>query len=165
MVDVRRLSPDDWPRWRDLRLTALADSPDAFGSTLERERAFTEADWRQRLANPTLVVEHGGQPIGCAAVFEPEPGLATVVAMWVERDHRGHGHSRVLLDHLVVWARERDDRIVLGVNRANPIARAAYVAYGFVPTGEAHPLRDGSAQLCDVLELPQQRMPQVSWRG
>lgn len=153
MSNLRHLSPADWPVWRAIRLAALADSPDAFGSTWEREQGFTEAEWRSRLASPCVVIETDSGPVAGASVVELEPGVATVVAMWVHPAHRGHGHCRTMLDELVPWARERNDRIVLSVNRANPTAGAAYASYGFVRTGESHPLRPGSDQLCDVMEL------------
>jgi GNAT superfamily N-acetyltransferase len=150
---LRLLGPDDWETWREVRLRSLADSPDAFGSTLEREQDFTEADWRARLTMPAVVVSSGGRSVACGAVFVERPGFAMVIAMWVDPAHRGRGLSRAVLDALVAWAREQGLTPELGVNRSNPVARAAYLSYGFEPTTRTHPLREGSEQVCDVLEL------------
>ena len=151
---LRTLSPDEWPTWRDIRLRALADTPDTFGSTLDLERTFGETEWRARLASPSVVVLDDGAPVACGAAFRNRPGWAAVVAMWVEPGHRGRGLSRRVLDALVTWARAEGLDVEIGVNQANPGARAAYLSYGFVPTGECYPLREGSDQRCDTLVLP-----------
>ena len=43
-VRVGLLAPEEWGRLRDIRLAALADSPEMFGSTLERELELEEAE-------------------------------------------------------------------------------------------------------------------------
>jgi hypothetical protein len=48
MIEIRALTPDDWPIIRDARLLSLADAPHAFTSTYEREAAFDDATWRDR---------------------------------------------------------------------------------------------------------------------
>ena len=48
MSRIRPLLADDWPLYRSLRLRALRDSPDAFGSTFAAEAQRTDADWQAR---------------------------------------------------------------------------------------------------------------------
>jgi len=48
MVLVRATTLDDWQAMRDIRLQALRDAPDAFGSTYAREIAFEPAEWHRR---------------------------------------------------------------------------------------------------------------------
>jgi ribosomal protein S18 acetylase RimI-like enzyme len=43
------VTPDDWETLRDVRLTALQESPYAFGSNYAREAAFTEEQWLGRI--------------------------------------------------------------------------------------------------------------------
>ena len=148
MPTTRQIGEDDWEVLRDLRLRALADSPDAFGSTLEREAAFTEADWRQRASGHVVVVEDP-EPVGMAGTFDND-GVPHVWGMWVDPAHRGHGHTRRLLDALLPYG----GPAVLDVNVANDVARVAYERYGFVGTGELEPLRPGSEQRIELMRLP-----------
>ena len=49
-VAVRALSPDEWPLWKSLRIAALADSPAAFGETLEFAAGAGSAERRALVA-------------------------------------------------------------------------------------------------------------------
>ena len=64
-ITVRRFAPHEWRVYRELRLRALADSPDAFGSTYEREAARTDAEWEDRLT--TGATAHGQMPAGVSS--------------------------------------------------------------------------------------------------
>jgi RimJ/RimL family protein N-acetyltransferase len=155
MPEVRYAVADDLDLWRTVRLRSLADSPDSFGSTLEREQAFTEDEWVARMSPPAvLVLDDQGGPIGLGGGFEVRPGVLLVVAMWVEPAWRGRGLSRRVLDLVVDWAREHDLEVELDVTRDNPSARAAYERYGFVYTGGQEPLREGSPIIMDRMALP-----------
>ena len=59
---VRVLGPDDWRTWRDIRLRSLADAPEAFGSTLARERDFAEEDWLRWLTGVAVLATVDGVP-------------------------------------------------------------------------------------------------------
>ena len=154
---------EEWESWRDLRLRSLADSPHAFGATLERELAFTEADWRGRVtgwrnpaddvAGPAVLVWAGDQPVGMGGGFRDEPGMLHVVAMWTDPEWRGRGVGRLVLDTLRSWADERGLRLHLDVEASNTGARRLYERYGFEATGDSKPLRPGSTYSCDRMVL------------
>jgi predicted GNAT family acetyltransferase len=152
MTELRRLEPDDWEVLRDVRLRALADSPDAFGSTLEREQPFPEKEWRRRLVRPVFVVLDGDRPVAMAGAFT-DGGRVQVWGMWTDPEHRGRGHARALLDALLGDAVANGTPVGLHVNTANPVARAVYEKYGFVATGELEPLRPGSDQQIESMRL------------
>ena len=154
MTEVRRLDADDWRVWRDLRLRSLADSPDAFGSTLEREEAFAEQDWRDRVQGMAVVAFVEGTPAALGGGFRIRPGWVQVVAMWTDPAYRGRGLARQVLDTIVRTARSENRRLVLDVAQGNSAARTAYEHYGFVANGESSPLREGSAILIDEMVLP-----------
>lgn len=52
-VVVPQVTADDWECYWSVRLDALHHDPDAFGSTLEHQRAMSRADWLERLAEDT----------------------------------------------------------------------------------------------------------------
>jgi len=147
MATLRALAPDDWETFRDIRLRSLADSPDAFGSTWERERAFTEAEWRRRLGVPVYVVEDP-RPVAIGGTFDQE-GVPHVWGMWTDPAHRGRGHAWRILDALIPPGTPAQ----LDVNVTNDGARTAYQRYGFVGTGELEPLRPGSDQRMELMVL------------
>jgi RimJ/RimL family protein N-acetyltransferase len=152
--EVRRARPDDWETWREIRLRSLADAPDAFGATYERDAALTENDWRDRLKHgPRVLVLVGGEAVALGGGFPSTEGLM-VFGMWTDPAHRRQGHAEAILDVVTAWGRERDLTVVLHCNLANPGARAAYERYGFVGTGELEPLRPGSDQLMELMRLP-----------
>jgi GNAT superfamily N-acetyltransferase len=154
-AEVRFATPDDLDLWREVRLRSLADTPDAFGSTLEREQAFTEEEWLARLSPPAvLVLDEAGHPVGLGGGFEHRTGALLVVAMWLDPAWRGSGLSRRILDLVVDFARSHDLEVELDVARNATAARAAYERYGFVPTGEESVLREGSALVTDRMVLP-----------
>jgi GNAT superfamily N-acetyltransferase len=155
-VRIRRVGADEWASLRDVRLSALADSPDAFGATLVEERRFDEARWRGWAtgdgwpgAVATFVADDAGSFVGMATGHHPDadPAIAWLFAMWVRPDLRGRGIGRALVDGVVSWANRRPPigRVVLRVTETNAGADRFYASCGFVPTDEApEPLRAGA---------------------
>ena len=149
-VVIRRGVPDDWRASKELRLRALADSPAAFSSTLEREVEFDDGVWRTRLERATTFFgvdgAGGGEFVGTVTgIADPhEPHSREVVAMWVAPEWRGRGVGGALLDAVVEWARaEGAASIALWVADGNDAARRLYERCGFVGTGQRDVIREG----------------------
>ena len=141
--------------WRQMRLESLQESPRAFGSTLAREQAFTDADWEARISDLSFIAYDIDVPVGLGGGYRPEPGRIEVVSMWVRPGHRGRGLSRMLLDAIVGRGRVEGATVELYVDNANPAARGAYLSYGFVPTGETMPLSAAPDHVAERMVLAQ----------
>ena len=87
MTDVQSVGPEDWAAVREIRLRALADSPSAFASTLDREEAMAECDWRARLENGnSWLARFGGTAVGTVSSISDDgtriPPVLTRPAHW-----------------------------------------------------------------------------------
>ena len=136
---VRRAVLGDEPTLRALRLQALSDTPDAFGSTYERELARTTADW-QRWLSPgvTYLLEDaaGAKGIVAGAHDSTDPAVVHLLAMWVHPSMRGSGAADGLVAAVVAWAASEDAKVVrLRVIQTNERARRFYLRNGFRPNG------------------------------
>jgi GNAT superfamily N-acetyltransferase len=150
MVLVREVTSDDWEALRDVRLTALRDTPHAFGSTYAREAAFTEEQWRGRISDRSVTyfayLPDSPEPAGLAGAYVAD-GVANVVSMWVRPSARGNGVGEALIGATADWAKARDHAaLVLWVTESNTPARTLYDRCGFALTGERQPLPSDPTQ-------------------
>lgn len=162
-VTVRPFEHQEWPLLRDLRLMALADSPDAFARTWAEERRFDDAEWKRRLAEAaavrwqlSLLAERAGAPAGLAHGRLEDDGsdIAHLYSMWVAPEARRAGVGRALVRAVVAWARGAGARrLLLGVTEGNGPAARLYASAGFVRTGERRALREGSDLLVETMAL------------
>jgi GNAT superfamily N-acetyltransferase len=144
MVLVREITADDWELMRDVRLSALAEAPYAFGSTHAREVAFGEPQWRGRINERSVSylaqARPDEEPAGLAGVYV-EDGVADLVSMWVRPGCRGQGVGEALVEAAASWARGRGFcTLFLWVTESNPAAMRLYERCGFAVTGERQPL-------------------------
>jgi ribosomal protein S18 acetylase RimI-like enzyme len=149
-VELRRLRAGEGPRIRELRLRALQDSPEAFGSWYEREAELPAEHW-ERLAGASelaadeivFVAEEDEAWLGMAGGYlrEGEPDAAGLWGMWVAPEARRRMLGSHLVDAVAAWARARKAlRLDLSVTDRSDGAAALYERVGFVPTGEREPL-------------------------
>jgi len=162
-MEIRRIRADEGLRLKALRLRALADSPMAFGSTLAREQAYSDALWHERAAVGaasdrvmTIVAEHDNHLLGMAIGFLPESPDApdpTMVGVFVDAAVRRQGVGALLIEKVIDWAKAQKSargsaRLLISIADGNEPALALYRRAGFRPTGVARP----SAHTPDLVE-------------
>ena len=137
---IERLRPDDWERLKKLRLAALKDSPDAFGSTLESALRYTDADWHKSISElKTFVAVKDELDCGLlrCAPDRDEPTSTFLISMWVAPQARCYGLAERLIQASVEWARSNGYKeIKLDVADNNVSAIRLYSKLSFEPNGE-----------------------------
>jgi ribosomal protein S18 acetylase RimI-like enzyme len=149
---IRRAESGDESLLLKIRLEALSEAPEAFGSTLDRERARTPADWQKWLSpSATFVLETATGPEGIVAGVpdSTDPAVVHLMAMWVHPALRGSGAASALVQSVLAWAEGRDASSVrLEVIEGNDRARRLYERHGFRATGHiAVRVRDGAREV------------------
>ncbi|WP_434140136.1 GNAT family N-acetyltransferase [Pseudomonas luteola] len=162
VISVRPIKPSEWQLYRDTRLYALRDSPDAFASTYEEEALRADESWKARIIaafssnNDHALFALDGNEVCGLAWGKLSANTADIFQMWVNPKSRGLGAGRALLDELLAWAKRcRALRVRLGVTAADTPAMHLYKAFGFLLDGDLEPLRKDSVLISQpmVLEL------------
>ncbi|AUH34402.1 GNAT family N-acetyltransferase [Paracoccus tegillarcae] len=135
---VWQLGPDRAEEWRHLRLAALRDAPDAFGSRLADWQDRPLSDFAARLTDvPTFAAgEVLGQPLASAAWVaggDPRhPYRGQLISVYAQPEARGRGYAEAAID-----AALRDAALAgmtsmaLNVRKTAQHAQALYHRIGF----------------------------------
>jgi ribosomal protein S18 acetylase RimI-like enzyme len=141
VVELRRLTSGDWQLWRDVRLQALEDAPEAFSSLLSdwQRDGDVEVRWRKRLDDvPFNVLAFvAGRPVGQVSGTAVDGRRSVeLISLWVAPDARGAGVGTGLIEAVAEWARSAGAECVsLGVRLENSPAIALYERTGFIDHG------------------------------
>ena len=155
MLLVRRLTAGDLDAFRDIRLRALTDTPENYGSVAEAERAQSDEEWLARLdADAWFVAFEADRPVGLVAGRARDDGWI-LYSMWVAPESRGQGLAERLVNEIRAAAEDDGAREVwLHVAEDNDRARRLYLRLGFVPTGELEPMPNDVTRHRERLYLP-----------
>ena len=145
-MNIRQLAANDAPVYQPLRLRALREHPEAFGSSLEDEQPLLLEQVARRLDDTSgNSVSFGAwsdcQLVGIVSLFR-SPRLKTrhkalLGGMYVAPEARGNSVGKALLEHTLSYARTMDglEDVTLAVTVGNDAARRLYLDAGFVPYG------------------------------
>jgi RimJ/RimL family protein N-acetyltransferase len=140
---IRPAVEEDALSYRELRLEALRNHPEAFSADYETNRAKPTSFWAERLRanNPDMPVMtyfaiHADKLIGmCSIVYANSPKTrhtSTIVGMYVRPEWRGLHVAERLIDACIEWASTQEIILVkLAVVTTNAPAIRCYARSGF----------------------------------
>lgn len=155
-ITVRVLEEDEWQLYRQARLAALKDAPEAFIARFQEEASYGEDVWRVRMIRARrIVAERDDELVGlaCLGLHGGDPETGEVFGLWTAPTARGERAAWDLVSAAVRKAAEDGCRMLYfwaGSDNAAAVGLAG--SCGFRPTGERRPMRvadDGTEQDAD----------------
>jgi ribosomal protein S18 acetylase RimI-like enzyme len=138
-MNIRRLTSQDAPAYRALRLRSFREHPEAFTTSYEELEQQPFAETEKRFASPHFKlwgVFEGNVLLGYVGL-ERESRIkcrhkATLIGMYVAPEQAGSGIGRALVEALLADARESGlELLVLTVTEGNSRAAQLYERCGF----------------------------------
>ncbi|MDO5698660.1 MAG: GNAT family N-acetyltransferase [Dermatophilus congolensis] len=144
-TSIRVLGENEWEAYRDARLSALKESPEAFAATYESEVDFDEELWRERMNRSSrLVAEQDNNVVGIVSVRGDDDmfeDAAEVFGLWVPLSLRGSGVAAKLVQAAARLATNRGHgQLIYWVGTENARAVAFASSYGFRPSEFRRPM-------------------------
>ena len=137
---IRPATIDDTQKVRDLRLKALKNDPQAFGTSYDKEVALTQEEWDEKFLrtqgdNPSeflflAIIEN--EIVGMVGAFLKE-NIWMIKAMYVDPKVRGRGIGKQLLSAIIerITSKSNSREIRLFVNTLQAPAVELYKGMGF----------------------------------
>lgn len=148
LIAIEPITPRNAFVFKAVRLRALQDAPNAFGSTYARESQFPDSEWlvrAKRMNGETgigFLPMEDSVPCGIVGSFldQNDRQMAHLVSMWTAPSHRQQGIGRLLVNAVLEWARRRGVVMLrLMVTSNNESAMRFYERLGFTRTGRTEP--------------------------
>jgi ribosomal protein S18 acetylase RimI-like enzyme len=174
-VEILRLPVDHWQEYRDLRLRALKEDPEAFSSSHAVSQDLPDEFWKKRLADALegqrswlLFAKDNDKLVGMIGAFvdDGSTDTATVVSVYVPKEERGKRISARLMAEMLRALSEtsslRKAQLMVNVNQV-PAVRL-YRGFGFHEIGR-QPSITGAGQLVEQMVMERQLAPKPAADG
>lgn len=163
-INVRVLGEDEWEMYKEMRLRALQESPEAFVADYETEVDYEEDFWRTRMRRSArLLAERDGEAVGILSLRGNDKlfdNAAEIFGLWVPQNLRGSGVAARLVQSAAKAANgDGHTQLVYWVGTDNGRAVAFASSYGFRPTEHRRRMahqggeHDGDEEAAMVLAL------------
>ena len=145
-IEIIKLEPEEWQGYRILRLEALQNDPQAFGSSYQEYVRKPDSYWQGRLEDAAegkkdwlLFAKENDRLIGMVGAFiKDEEDVAEIISLYVTKDARGKGVSKLLMSGLLHELEHNTPvvKVKLSVNIEQLAAVRLYESFGFVVAGQ-----------------------------
>jgi len=147
-IVIATLLPEEWQKYKEIRLEALKNDPTAFSATYEEKILNPDQKWidglkdaEKRECDILLFAKDGEKVIGMIGAYwnnQPTTGhTANIWGVYVNRNYRGQGIGKKLMDVIVDEIKKHPQiiKISLGVNTKNEPALELYKSCDFKIVG------------------------------
>lgn len=153
-MTIRALTEADAQSYQALRLRALQTDPESFGSTYEREVAFSVEMVQERIRQDENrfvlgAFQEDGSLVGIVRFMQDtdlkSKHKGNIYGMYVASEVRGQGVGKALMTETIARAKDLDgvEQILLQVVSTNTSAKKLYESLGFETYGvEPRALKD-----------------------
>ncbi|MGE7761402.1 N-acetyltransferase family protein [Peribacillus sp. NPDC097895] len=144
-MNIRILKPQDAENYRKLRLEALQNNPESFGSSFEEERKNPLETYKSRFQSDesfTLGAFENEKLIGVVTLVKENKlklkHKATIFAVYVSPEKRSNGIGMSLMAEAIKQAKNSEgiEQIYLSVVTSNEAAKKLYSYLGFEVFGK-----------------------------
>lgn len=158
MSDIKLLVPDEWPMLREIRLTALKESPEAFLAQYDDEREFDEPRWRSEFDRGEWYLgfrlRRAVSLLGCTRESKTPPSECYLEYLWVSPESRHEGVAFHLLTTVIDRLRRSGvRRAFLWVLDGNETAVRLYRRVGFISSNHRQPLAARPGRTEELMQL------------
>lgn len=135
-MNIRLLKTEDWLAYKTLRLEALRNHPEAYGSSFEEESNLSDEQFAASFKNCDMYgcfVDN--ELVGIAGFFVYSQlkmqHRGVLFAMYIKPDYRKMGIADVLVKTIIQHAKKRVTQLHLTVVTTNQVALNLYEKNGF----------------------------------
>lgn len=168
---VRRLAAADAGTYREIRLEALRDAPEAFGESFETACEQPVSAFEERIGRSALFAaiaeddSFAGTAGFLAGSGEKMRHRGTLFGVYVRPAHRGTGCAAALIEAILAYADGRVSQVHLAVATDNAAALRTYATAGFESYGtDPRALRVADRYIDEVMMVRFLEAPEESER-
>jgi ribosomal protein S18 acetylase RimI-like enzyme len=143
-IEIVTLQRTEWQQYRDLRLRALKEEPQAYASTYRENADKPDSYWTERLDEASsgqtqwlVFAKQGDNLVGMVGAFmKDHTDIVDIIAVYVAKEARGKGIAKKLMNAIMVKIKENKQvrKMRVGVNPEQVPALNLYKSLGFIIT-------------------------------